>query len=148
MIFNEIRLTSSHEDFTSVFCAQKSPNSMVGGRGKGGGWIRETDFPSASPQFPQVNLVLAFEDEDFISYSLPHRPTSSPPPPSQPGIGSDVRCEGSNAGFGNMSYRCGKDQRGFGKQITFGCLCWSDKQISWNTFSRIFSLCELVDFLT
>ncbi len=28
------------------------------------------------------------------------------------------------------------------------CLCCSDKQLSWNTFPRIFSLCELEDFLT
>ncbi len=30
----------------------------------------------------------------------------------------------------------------------YRCLCGSDKQISWTTFPRIFSLCELVDFLT
>jgi hypothetical protein len=70
------------------YFAQKSPPTAWLGEGKGGKGIRETDFPSASPQFPQVNLVLAFEDEEFISYSLPHTPPSPPPP--QPGIGSDV----------------------------------------------------------
>jgi hypothetical protein len=76
------------------YFAQKSPLTAWLGEGKGGKGIRETDFPSASPQFPQVNLVLAVVDEDFIPYSLPHRPPSPPPPPpTPPGIGSDVKVQ-------------------------------------------------------